>query len=105
MLRQIKQLLQKESRACICPPEILTCVCGHAPRVRLINKKVITPSATEIDINPRSRSAKLRAAERLSAHGDNHVIAQDDSFISTARARGWRRPALVEKIRMAFLAA
>jgi 16S rRNA (cytosine1402-N4)-methyltransferase len=61
--RIVKQLLQKESKACICPPEIPTCVCGHVPRVRLINKKVITPSITEVDINPRSRSAKLRAAD------------------------------------------
>jgi 16S rRNA (cytosine1402-N4)-methyltransferase len=103
--RIVKQLLQKESRACICPPEIPTCVCGHVPRVKLINKKVITPSLTETDINPRSRSAKLRAAERLSVHGDNYITAQDDSFITTAKARGWRRPALVEKIRTAFLAA
>jgi 16S rRNA (cytosine1402-N4)-methyltransferase len=103
--RIVKQLLQKESRACICPPEIPTCVCGHVPRVKLVNRKVVTPSTTEVDVNPRSRSAKLRAAERLSAHSDNYVVAQDDSFISTARARGWRRPALVEKIRTAFLAA
>ncbi len=103
--RIVKQLLQKESKACICPPEIPTCVCGHVPRVRLINKKVITPSITEVDINPRSRSAKLRAAERLGLHSDNNVIAQDDVFITTAKARGWRRPALVEKIRTAFLAA
>ena len=103
--RIVKQLMQKESRACICPPEIPTCVCGHVPRVKLVNRKVVTPSPTEVDVNPRSRSAKLRAAERLSAHSDNYVVAQDDSFISTARARGWRRPALVEKIRTAFLAA
>ena len=103
--RIVKQLLQKEAKACICPPEIPTCVCGHVPRVRLINKKVITPSVTEVDKNVRSRSARLRAAERLSVHSDHYVIAQDDSFITTAKARGWRRPALVEKIRTAFLAA
>jgi 16S rRNA (cytosine1402-N4)-methyltransferase len=103
--RIVKQFMQKESRGCICPPEIPTCVCGHVPRVRLINKKIITPSASEIDVNPRSRSARMRAAERLIVPGDNYVASQDDSFITTAKTRGWRRPAFVEKIRTAFLAA
>jgi hypothetical protein len=71
----------------------------------LINKKIITPSASEIDVNPRSRSARMRAAERLIVPGDNYVASQDDSFITTAKTRGWRRPAFVEKIRTAFLAA
>jgi 16S rRNA (cytosine1402-N4)-methyltransferase len=73
--------------------------------VRLINKKVITPSKNEIDVNPRSRSAKLRAAERIIVHGESNIITEDDSFITTAKTRGWRRPALIEKIRLAFLAA
>ena len=68
--RIVKQLLQREARGCICPPGTPTCVCGHVPRLRLINKKVITPSATEIELNPRSRSAKLRAAERITTQGD-----------------------------------
>jgi 16S rRNA (cytosine1402-N4)-methyltransferase len=103
--RIVKQFFQKESRACICPPETPKCVCGHVPRIKLINKKVITPSANEIDINPRSRSAKLRAAERLVVHGDNYGTPRDDSFVSTARNRGWRRPALIERIKTVFLAA
>ena len=103
--RIVKQLFQKEARGCICPPEVPTCVCGHVPRIKLINRRVVTPSDTEVDVNPRSRSAKLRAAERIIAPGDNDAVAHDDSFITTARTRGWRRPALVEKIRMAFLAA
>jgi 16S rRNA (cytosine1402-N4)-methyltransferase len=103
--RIVKQFLQKESRACICPPDVPVCVCGHVPRVKLVNKKAITPSAAEVDVNPRSRSAKLRAAEHINLHNDNNAVAQDDSFISTARARGWRKPAMVKKIRVAFLAA
>ena len=103
--RIVKQLLQKEARSCICPQDIPTCICGHVPRVKIINKKVITPTITEIDINPRSRSAKLRAVERIIGHGDSAVTVEDDSFITTAKSRGWRRPALVEKIKMAFLAA
>ncbi len=103
--RIVKHFMQKESKSCICPPDVPTCMCHHTPRVRLINKKVITPTATELDINPRSRSAKLRAAERIILQGDSHAIVEDDAFITTAKSRGWRRPALVEKIKTAFLAA
>ncbi len=102
--RIVKQLMQKEARACICPPGIPTCVCGHVPRVRLINKKVITPSTPETDLNPRSRSAKLRAAERIITQGDCYATTEDHAFITIAKSRGWRRPALVQKLRMAFLA-
>ncbi len=62
--RIVKQFLQRESKDCICPPETPTCVCGHKLRLTLINKKVITPSPDEIQSNLRSRSAKLRVAER-----------------------------------------
>lgn len=102
--RIVKQFMQREAKKCICPPGTPVCVCGHVPRVKLINKKVITPSATEIDVNPRSRSAKLRAAERIISQGDCYATTEDHAFITIAKSRGWRRPALVEKIRMAFLA-
>jgi 16S rRNA (cytosine1402-N4)-methyltransferase len=102
--RIVKQLLQKEARGCICPPGTPTCVCGHVPRLRLINKKVITPSATEIDLNPRSRSAKLRAAERIITV-DCYATTEDHAFITIAKSRGWRRPALLKKIRTVFLAS
>jgi len=62
--RIVKQFLQREAKDCICPPETPICVCGHKARLNLINKKVIKPSPTEIELNPRSRSAKLRVAER-----------------------------------------
>jgi hypothetical protein len=58
----------------------------------------------EIDINPRSRSAKLRTAERIINQGDCYATTEDHAFITIAKSRGWRRPALVQKIRMAFLA-
>ena len=103
--RIVKQLMQKEARRCICPPDTPTCVCNHVPRLRLINKKVITPSVTEIDLNPRSRSAKLRAAERIIAQGDCYATTEDHAFVTIAKSNGWRRPALMKKIRMAFLAA
>ncbi len=103
--RIVKQFLQKESRGCICPPETPVCVCGHTPSLRLINKKVITPSLTEVGVNPRSRSAKLRAAERIIAQGDCYATTEDHTFLTIARSGAWRRPALLEKIRTVFLAA
>ncbi|MFH1646843.1 MAG: 16S rRNA (cytosine(1402)-N(4))-methyltransferase RsmH [Chloroflexota bacterium] len=103
--RIVKQFMQKEARGCICPPEVPACICGHTPRLRLINKKVVTPSSAEIDINPRSRSAKLRAAERIVSQEDSYATTEDHAFLTIARSRGWRRPALLQKIKMAFLAA
>jgi 16S rRNA (cytosine1402-N4)-methyltransferase len=63
--RIVKQFMQRESRACICPPGTPVCVCGHAASLKLVNKKVITPTLEEVERNPRSRSARLRAAERI----------------------------------------
>jgi 16S rRNA (cytosine1402-N4)-methyltransferase len=103
--RIVKQLMQKEARRCICPPGTPTCICGHVPRLKLINKKVITPSKTEIDLNPRSRSAKLRAAERVITQGDCYATTDDHTFVTIAKSRGWRKPGLAKKIRMAFLAS
>ncbi|MCK4273508.1 MAG: 16S rRNA (cytosine(1402)-N(4))-methyltransferase RsmH [Dehalococcoidales bacterium] len=103
--RIVKQFMQREARSCICPPGTPTCICGHTPRLRLINKKVITPTTTEIQLNPRSRSAKLRAAERIIIQDDCYATPEDHAFITIAKSRGWRRPALLQKIRMAFLAA
>lgn len=63
--RIVKQFLKQETKGCICAPGTPICTCGHIPSLKLITKKVITPSQSEIDQNPRSRSAKLRIAERL----------------------------------------
>ena len=63
--RLVKQFMKRESQACLCPPENLTCHCGHTPCLKLISKKVITPSREEMSSNPRSRSAKLRVAEHI----------------------------------------
>ncbi|MFC1901993.1 16S rRNA (cytosine(1402)-N(4))-methyltransferase RsmH, partial [Chloroflexota bacterium] len=103
--RIVKQLLQREAKGCICPPDTPTCVCHHVPRLRLINKKVVTPSVIETDLNPRSRSAKLRAAERIITQGDCYATTEDHAFVTIAKSRGWRRPALLKKIKVAFLAA
>lgn len=63
--RIVKEFLRRESRDCLCRPEMPTCTCGHRARVTLINRHVITPTAQEQRQNPRSRSARLRVAERL----------------------------------------
>lgn len=63
--RLIKQFFQQESRDCICPPEQPVCICGHKASIRILTKKPLTPSQEEIEGNPRSRSAKLRAAEKI----------------------------------------
>lgn len=63
--RIVKQFFKREASGCLCPPELPSCCCGHQPSLRLINKKVITPSPEEIRRNPASRSAKLRIAEKL----------------------------------------
>ncbi len=63
--RIVKQFMRQESKDCICPPRTPACICGHTACLSLITKKVITPSLEEVSSNPRSRSAKLRVAERI----------------------------------------
>lgn len=63
--RIVKRFFQQESRDCICPPEMPACVCGHRATVRLITRQPQRPGEEEIARNPRSRSARLRIAERL----------------------------------------
>ncbi|HEY7736028.1 MAG TPA: 16S rRNA (cytosine(1402)-N(4))-methyltransferase RsmH [Candidatus Limnocylindrales bacterium] len=65
--RIVKRFFQAERRGCVCPPEAPVCVCGRAPRLRLVTRPSLTPSHEEIAANPRARSARLRAAERLAA--------------------------------------
>ena len=63
--RIVKNFFKQEARRCICPPEVLQCVCGHQPQLKILTKKVITATDAEIKNNPRARSAKLRAAEKI----------------------------------------
>jgi 16S rRNA (cytosine1402-N4)-methyltransferase len=101
--RIVKQLMQQESKDCICPPGTPTCVCGHTACLRLINKKVITPSPIEVRLNPRSRSAKLRAAERITAQDEPFNMTEKLGSLVGREANGWRRPAMLKKLRMTFL--
>ena len=61
----VKAGLAEFARGCICPPDFPVCVCGRTPEIRLVNKKPIVPGEEEVEENPRARSAKLRAAEKL----------------------------------------
>lgn len=63
--RLVKTAFRKWSRNCLCPPRTPTCRCGWSQKVRLLTKKPLAPSASEIASNPRARSAKLRAVERI----------------------------------------
>jgi 16S rRNA (cytosine1402-N4)-methyltransferase len=66
--RIVKQFMQREARDCVCPPDLTRvglCRCGHTATVRIITRKPISPDEGEVIANPRSRSAKLRIAERL----------------------------------------
>lgn len=62
--RIAKKTLRDMSRGCICPPELPVCVCHHRPEIRLLGKPV-TAAPQEIERNSRSKSAKLRLAEKL----------------------------------------
>ncbi len=63
--RIVKQFFDTESRDCICPPKQPVCTCGHVASLTRITKKPITADSDEIAFNPRARSAKLRAAEKI----------------------------------------
>ena len=63
--RIVKTGLAAFAKGCICPPDFPVCVCGRTPDIQLISRKPILPTAEEIEENPRARSAKLRAAEKL----------------------------------------
>jgi len=97
--RIVKQFMQRESKDCICPPNVPTCVCGHKSRLRLINKRVITPSQEERRLNPRCRSAKLRVAEHITTYDEYRGIDEEQVFFAQFEAGGWRRPALLKKLR------
>lgn len=63
--RIVKETFASLANACTCPPQFPVCVCGKRNSVKIITRKPILPSDEEIERNPRSRSAKLRAAEKI----------------------------------------
>jgi 16S rRNA (cytosine1402-N4)-methyltransferase len=63
--RIVKRFLAERAKGCTCPPELPVCVCGREPEVRLLTRKLVRPNQHEIDENPRSASARLRAAVKV----------------------------------------
>jgi 16S rRNA (cytosine1402-N4)-methyltransferase len=65
--RIVKRFLATQARGCVCPPDLPVCVCGKDPTLRLLTRKAVRPSPQETAANPRSASARLRAATRTEA--------------------------------------
>jgi len=65
--RVVKTFMARESRDCICPPHLPTCVCGHRAGLRIVTRRPVRPDAAEVERNPRARSAVLRVAEKIAS--------------------------------------
>jgi 16S rRNA (cytosine1402-N4)-methyltransferase len=63
--RIVKRFIREQSRDCNCPPEYPVCICDARPLVRAVHRKVIRPTEAEVQSNPRSRSARMRVAEKV----------------------------------------
>lgn len=63
--RLVKQTYKALAAGCICPPELPVCVCNNKPKLKIITRKPILPSAEELEVNSRSKSAKLRVAKKI----------------------------------------
>ena len=65
--RIVKRFVAMERKGCICPPAVPVCVCGRVPRLRAVGPQPVMPAPAEVLHNPRARSVRMRAAERLAA--------------------------------------
>jgi 16S rRNA (cytosine1402-N4)-methyltransferase len=61
----VKEEFLREAKGCVCPHTFPVCRCGRTPRLKIITKRVLRPSEKEVASNPRARSARLRAAEKI----------------------------------------
>ena len=100
--RIVKRFMSQESKDCICPPGIPSCVCQHTARLRLVSKRVITPSPVEVESNPRSRSAKLRVAERVITQDELRATAERLLFLGDTNGGRWRQPAQLKEVLQCF---
>ncbi|MFA4941274.1 MAG: 16S rRNA (cytosine(1402)-N(4))-methyltransferase RsmH [Patescibacteria group bacterium] len=63
--RIVKNFFREEAKDCVCPPALPICQCDHRAKLKIITKKIVIPGEAEEKNNPRSRSAKLRVAEKI----------------------------------------
>jgi 16S rRNA (cytosine1402-N4)-methyltransferase len=70
--RRVKRFLADRALGCVCPPDLPVCVCGHEPEAELIGRGTV-PTPEEIAANPRAKSARMRAARRLSPTTQEHL--------------------------------
>ena len=63
--RKVKEFFKRESKDCICDPEMPVCQCDHKSVIGLVTRKPVTPTGEEVVKNPRSRSAKLRVVQKV----------------------------------------
>jgi 16S rRNA (cytosine1402-N4)-methyltransferase len=75
--RIVKHQLKALEKGCSCPPQLPGCGCGKIPQVSILTKKVVRPTAEEIVANPRARSTRLRAAEKLRKTDDKSQNSED----------------------------
>jgi 16S rRNA (cytosine1402-N4)-methyltransferase len=63
--RMVKQFFQREAKGCTCPPTLPQCMCGRQPTLKVLTRKPVGPTASEVEDNPRSRSTRLRVVAKL----------------------------------------
>lgn len=76
--RIVKEYFKRESTICLCPPVVPVCVCGHTAVLKILTRKPIEASSRELKDNPRARSAKLRAAEKLDGGKMEQAVERDN---------------------------
>jgi 16S rRNA (cytosine1402-N4)-methyltransferase len=65
--RRMKRFVVEKAKGCTCPPKLPMCVCGKKPSAKILTSSALRPTAKEMRLNPRSRSARLRAAVKIAA--------------------------------------